>query len=210
MTDSVASNLIATTYSDKKDWEKICDYLDTLVEGIEYEYGDSILGMEILASDEVLTAIRGLLEDPEQIHKEREESLTWYANNFMYANKHMFPVNNIEIEHAPYSKDMKVFPHGNGSGVQYGYIYKITEMTTGKYYIGKRKSSTCRDGYCGSGNWIRTMVEKITLNNIFNNVFTKTVVRLAETRKQLNEMEKYYIGDLHSTDVNCMNLKQGG
>ena len=97
---------------------------------------------------------------------------------------------------------------------RYYYIYKITFLKgslNGKYYIGKKvghKSDMINDGYFGSGRVCKRYYKKYP--PVISETITKEILEVCESKEQLAECEKKWIGDLWETDENCVNLKRGG
>lgn len=87
----------------------------------------------------------------------------------------------------------------------YGYVYKITNKINNKYYIGKRAKSSFDEKYWGSGVNIKRAIERYGKEN-----FYREILDTAESDEELNEKEKFYIGDLYLTDELCYNLTEGG
>jgi len=88
----------------------------------------------------------------------------------------------------------------------YGYIYVITHIPSGRYYIGQRKNSNPeKDDYWGSG---------VAWKQIFNKhpkkEFEKQIIALAYSKKELDALEKEAIGELYQSDPLCKNLMAGG
>ena len=88
----------------------------------------------------------------------------------------------------------------------YGYIYKVTNKLNGLIYIGKRKSSRFIESYFGSGKLIK---EAVALYGVHNFILEK--IQEAETKDELDELEKYYIDYYNSTDRSIgYNITCGG
>lgn len=87
----------------------------------------------------------------------------------------------------------------------YGYVYKITNKINNKYYIGKRVKSSFDENYWGSGVNIKRALDKYGKEN-----FYREILDTAESDEELNEKEKFYIGDYYLTDELCYNLTEGG
>lgn len=90
----------------------------------------------------------------------------------------------------------------------YGYIYKITctEGTlAGCFYIGQRKwnRDISKDSYKGSGKIIKDYYKK------YPKGYTKEILAIAESRKELDSLEKYYVGQYLHTPK-CLNVNEGG
>jgi group I intron endonuclease len=81
-------------------------------------------------------------------------------------------------------------------------IYKITNLITGKFYIGKDEKD--RANYFGSGKIIKLAIKKYGLEN-----FKKEVLETCNNKKSLCEREKFWIKNLNS-QVNGYNIASGG
>ena len=95
----------------------------------------------------------------------------------------------------------------------YGYIYKTTDLTNGKIYVGKRKSDKFLGiAYVGSGDIIRRIVAKCKKENILiRDRFSVVLIDSAETNEELNAKEVYWIEQLQSRDPSVgYNLRRGG
>lgn len=77
------------------------------------------------------------------------------------------------------------------------YTYKITH-TSGRYYVGRRstKRDPHTDSYVGSGNWVKSIKDKITLNKIVLEIYNST--------EELKSAEMELI-EQHYDDEYCMN-----
>lgn len=88
------------------------------------------------------------------------------------------------------------------------YIYKITHVPTGRYYIGQKTRSDVPpelDGYWGSGTaW------KQILNAHPENEFVKEILEDHISGGEINDLENKYVGDLYASDPLCINLCAGG
>lgn len=101
------------------------------------------------------------------------------------------------------------------------YIYKITNINTGQYYIGKRETTVdvFEDTYMGSGNWIRKCAKefkmlkklppKATIRNL-PSFFVKDILFVCDDREVAFDMENKIIGNLWYIDHLCMNKCPGG
>ena len=102
------------------------------------------------------------------------------------------------------------------------YVYKIIDVDTGKYYIGKRITASYEnyeaDPYMGSGIWIRNyskeynnlkrLPHKVYKNQLPNNI-EKHLIEYC-SHDNLSNREEYYIGDKWVCDNLCMNMSPGG
>lgn len=88
----------------------------------------------------------------------------------------------------------------------FGYIYKFTDLTTNKIYIGKRETTSFDKNYWGSGKLWSEVVTKIGKQNV-----KREVLCFATSRQELRELEVYYISKYKSTDPNIdYNIHKGG
>ena len=87
-----------------------------------------------------------------------------------------------------------------------GYIYKTTNLITGKFYIGKRQKSTFDKYYYGSGKYISASIAKYGKEN-----FTREILEWCETVDELNEKERYWIKFLDARNLEIgYNIAEGG
>lgn len=86
----------------------------------------------------------------------------------------------------------------------YNYIYKITNYTNGKIYIGKHSTDNLDDVYMGSGILICKAEKKYGIEN-----FTKEYLAFCDTEERLNWFEKFYIKKYKAIEVGY-NLTDGG
>lgn len=80
---------------------------------------------------------------------------------------------------------------------RFNFIYKTTNLTNGKIYIGKHSTDNLDDGYLGSGKYLKQSIKKYGKNN-----FISEVIEFADSELRLKELEKYYISLYNSTDIN--------
>ena len=85
------------------------------------------------------------------------------------------------------------------------YVYKITNIETGHFYIGKRtcKCSIENDFYFGSGSKIKEEIEKHGIDK-----FKKTILAICHDPYELSNIESIYIKN-HIEDVLCLNVSKG-
>lgn len=77
----------------------------------------------------------------------------------------------------------------------YGYIYKTTNLVNGKIYVGQKKSEKfLGNNYLGSGKYLKCAIQHYGENN-----FEVKLLAEAKTKKELDELEKYYISNLNAT-----------
>ena len=88
----------------------------------------------------------------------------------------------------------------------YGYIYKTTDLTNNKIYVGQHKSSEFDTSYYGSG-----VIIKKLLNKYGSDRFICELLEECQTEDQLNEREIFWIDKLNCRDKNVgYNLASGG
>lgn len=94
----------------------------------------------------------------------------------------------------------------------YGYIYKTTDLKTGKIYIGQHKSDKFVGlKYCGSGKLIRRIVNKCKANNIpLEERLQVELLEECDSLEELNEKEIYYIKLYNCHGSKGYNLNDGG
>ena len=84
-------------------------------------------------------------------------------------------------------------------------IYKTTNIVNGKFYIGKHKQSTEKfDGYLGSGNIIKSAIQKYG-----KNAFVRETLAMFTCEQECYEFEKQVLAE-HWTNDYCYNLESGG
>ncbi len=89
--------------------------------------------------------------------------------------------------------------------MKYHYVYKITNLITGHYYIGAHSTSDLFDGYMGSGVLIRLAIKYYGVSN-----FDKVVLKMCYTRKAMFAQERLIINKSIVLDPNSYNLITGG
>lgn len=88
------------------------------------------------------------------------------------------------------------------------YIYKITHIPTGRYYIGQKIRSSKPpelDGYWGSGT-----VWKQIFKSYPKSEFIKEILEDHVSDEEIDNLEKKYINNLYKSDPLCKNLCEGG
>lgn len=87
------------------------------------------------------------------------------------------------------------------------YMYKITHIESGKFYIGRRCSLVhpSKDPYMGSG-----MRLLLTLEKYGDGAFIKQVLSIHDTLEELVLEEKRVVDSVLLSDPLCYNLAEGG
>ena len=88
---------------------------------------------------------------------------------------------------------------------KFHFIYKTSDVTSGKYYIGMHSTSNINDGYLGSGKRLRYSIRKYGKEN-----FKLEILEFLPDRKLLVEREREIINVDMINDPNCLNLQTGG
>lgn len=88
---------------------------------------------------------------------------------------------------------------------KYHFIYKTTNLLSGKYYIGMHSTHDLDDGYLGSGNRLRRAIKKYGEEN-----FIREIIEFCDTREELRLRESEVVNLDEIAKENCMNLKVGG
>ena len=84
-------------------------------------------------------------------------------------------------------------------------VYRTTNLTNGKYYIGCHCTFKLDDGYLGSGMRIQRAIAKYGREN-----FKLQILQFFETREEALAREKELVTEELLKDPMCMNLKPGG
>jgi hypothetical protein len=88
---------------------------------------------------------------------------------------------------------------------KYHFIYKTTNLLSGRYYIGMHSTDDLDDGYLGSGTRLRRAINKHGKQN-----FKREILEFCKTRKELKSREEDIVNLNEIAKVDCMNLKVGG
>jgi len=88
---------------------------------------------------------------------------------------------------------------------QYHFIYKTTNILSGKYYIGMHSTNDLEDGYLGSGKRLR-----YSLNKYGDENHKREILEYCKTRDELKSREEEIITLNEIAKKDCMNLKVGG
>jgi hypothetical protein len=88
---------------------------------------------------------------------------------------------------------------------KYHFIYKTTNLLSGKYYYGMHSTDDLDDGYLGSGRRIRYSINKYGIEN-----HKREIVEFCKNRKELTKKEKEIVNLNEIAKEECMNLIVGG
>lgn len=89
--------------------------------------------------------------------------------------------------------------------MKYYGLYKITNLTNGKMYIGQHVTENLDDGYMGSGSIIISAIKKHGIEN-----FRKEWIMFCEDKDELNYWESVFVDDTWIMRSDTYNLKVGG
>lgn len=84
-------------------------------------------------------------------------------------------------------------------------IYRITNLTNGKMYIGQHVTSNIDDGYMGSGKIIKSAIKKYGKEN-----FRKEWLMFCEDADELDYMERVYVDQTWVDRSDTYNIALGG
>jgi group I intron endonuclease len=92
-----------------------------------------------------------------------------------------------------------------GTFKKYHFIYKTTNLLSGKYYIGMHSTDNLNDGYLGSGTLLRRALNKYGRKN-----FKLEILEFCLTRDELVAREREVVSLQEIAKKECINLKVGG
>lgn len=88
----------------------------------------------------------------------------------------------------------------------YGYVYKTTDLSNGKIYVGQHKSEKFDTNYFGSGKILKRKIKQCGIEN-----FSCEILQECFSEKELNEQEIFWIKELNSRDKKIgYNITTGG
>jgi hypothetical protein len=87
----------------------------------------------------------------------------------------------------------------------YHYLYKITNTTNGKIYLGIHSTDNLDDGYFGSGTAFKKAITKYGKDN-----FIKENLEYFDTRAQLVAREEELVNDVFVDRADTYNITTGG
>ncbi len=88
---------------------------------------------------------------------------------------------------------------------KYHFIYKTTNLLSGKYYIGMHSTNSLEDGYLGSGKRLRYSINKYGVES-----HVREILEFVESREELKKREKEIVTLNEIAKEECMNLTVGG
>jgi len=88
---------------------------------------------------------------------------------------------------------------------QYHFIYKTTNILSGRYYIGMHSTDNLDDGYLGSGTYLKRSLNKHGKEN-----HQLEILEFCKTREELKSRETEIVNLNEIAKVECMNLMVGG
>lgn len=92
-----------------------------------------------------------------------------------------------------------------GSRKKYHYLYKTTNILSGRYYLGMHSTDDLNDGYIGSGTYLKRSINKYgAANHKFE------ILEFFNSREELARKEEELVTLKEIAKENCMNLKVGG
>ena len=92
-----------------------------------------------------------------------------------------------------------------GTRKKYHFIYKTTNLLSGRYYVGMHSTDDLNDGYLGSGTLLRRSINKHGKDN-----HSIEILEFLNSREELAARERELISLEEIAKKECMNLKVGG
>ena len=92
-----------------------------------------------------------------------------------------------------------------GTRKKYHFIYKTTNLLSGRYYIGMHSTDNLEDGYLGSGTYLKRSINKHGKEN-----HSIEILEFLNSREELAAREKEIVSLQEIANKECMNLKVGG
>jgi hypothetical protein len=88
---------------------------------------------------------------------------------------------------------------------KFHFIYKTTNLLSGKYYIGMHSTDDLEDGYLGSGKRLRYSINKYGVEN-----HGREILEFFDSREELKRREKEVVSLDEIAKEDCLNLMVGG
>ena len=85
---------------------------------------------------------------------------------------------------------------------KYHFIYKTTNLLSGRYYIGMHSTNDLEDGYLGSGRRLRYSINKYGVEN-----HKREILEFCDNRSELKSREVEIVNLNEIAKIDCMNLK---
>src|SRR5271157_3901627 len=85
------------------------------------------------------------------------------------------------------------------------FLYRVTNILNGRFYVGMHSTENVDDGYLGSGKRIKREIKKHGKEN-----FKKKILEELPSRNALEEREAEIVNEELLRDPLCLNLKNGG
>lgn len=92
-----------------------------------------------------------------------------------------------------------------GTRKKYHYIYKTTNLLSGRYYVGMHSTDNLEDGYMGSGKRLKASIKKYGVEN-----HKFEILEFFNSREELALREGELVTMKEVANKECMNLKVGG
>ena len=92
-----------------------------------------------------------------------------------------------------------------GTRKKYHFIYKTTNLLSGRYYIGMHSTDDLNDGYLGSGTYLKRSITKHGKEN-----HSIEILEFLNSREELAAREREIVSLQEIAKKECMNLKVGG
>ena len=87
----------------------------------------------------------------------------------------------------------------------YYYLYQITNLVNGKIYVGVHRTDNLKDGYMGSGVYLKRAQQKHGIEN-----FEKKLLQFFENEKDMYSAESYMVDISFVSRKDTYNLAEGG
>lgn len=88
---------------------------------------------------------------------------------------------------------------------KYHFIYKTTNLITGRYYYGMHSTDVLNDGYMGSGKRLKYSLNKYGVEN-----HSREILEFLPNRFELAKRESEIVNLNEISKKECMNLRTGG
>lgn len=92
----------------------------------------------------------------------------------------------------------------------FGYIYKITELSTGKIYVGQRALSVVDENYYGGGLLFLPIIKKYKQAGTVKQNLIREILQWCNSKEELNLAEKFWIKELKANNPDIGYNKHDG